>query len=294
MASTFLCLFLLAAQAGYDTALENYRAGRLAESQALLEDLIEQGSGEAKVFGLLAWCHHRQGRPNKALAAIRRAIELAPDEVTWYNQAAQILLENRAFEAAYRTAVKALDVDPDSAQAWKLKGRLELERGAKKQALKSFLRSTELNPEDPEALMWLGIARAAMWEYEEAAAVFERGIARFPMFAPMYAAYGGLLLEPRAHPDAKTKKRAQALIEKALALDPALPYAHYDLGKLLLQEGEVGEAVQHLEAAVRLDPRNSQYRLMLANAYRSAGRRKDQARELDVYRKLKAQEAGRK
>ena len=294
MASTLLCLLLLAAQAGYDTALERYRAGRIAESQALLEDLIAQGSGEARVFGLLAWCHHRQGRPNKALAAIRRAIELAPDEVTWYNQAAQILLENRALEAAYRTAVKALDVDPDSAQAWKLKGRLELERGAKKQALKSFLRSTELNPADPEALMWLGIARETLWQYEEAAAVFERGIARFPMFAPMYAAYGGLLLEPRAQPDATTKKRAQTLIEKALALDPALPYAHYDLGKLLLQEGEVAEAVRHLEAAVRLDPRNSQYRLTLANAYRSAGRSKDQARELDVYRKLKAQEAGRK
>lgn len=279
-----LWLLLAAAQAGYDAALDRYRAGRFAESQAVLERLVAEGSRDARDFSLLAWCHHRQGRPDQALAAIRRAIELAPDEAAWYNHAAQILLENRSFEAAYRTAAKALELDPKSAQALKLKGRLELERGANRQAAQSFERAAALDPRDPEALLWLGTARQALWQYKEASAVFEKGIAGFPGFASLYAAYGRLLLEPGI----EDETRAAALLEKALALNAALPQAHYDLGKLRLDQGKIAEAVRHLELAAKLDPRGARNHLALAEAYRLAGRSADQARELEIYRKLAA------
>ena len=77
-----------------------------------------------------------------------------------------------------------------------------------------------------------------------------------------------------------------ALLEKALALDASLPQAHYELGKLLLENGKASEALRHLEAAAELDPRNSATHLALANAYRVLGRTADQSRELKLFREL--------
>jgi tetratricopeptide (TPR) repeat protein len=80
------------------------------------------------------------------------------------------------------------------------------------------------------------------------------------------------------------------MLEKALALDSSLAVAHYEVGKRLLERGKAAEALPHFEKAARRHPYSSRTRFTLANAYRLAGRAEDQARELKVYRKLKARQ----
>ena len=279
------------ARPGYDAALEQYRAGHFAESQALLDQMIAGGSRDTKVLSLLAWCHHRQGRPNDALREMRQAIELAPADATLYANAAQILLEGGDMKAAYTTATKALDLAPDNVQALKTKGLIDLEHGDVKQALATFQRAVELDPADPEALERLGTALRLLFQYGEAAATFERGIARFPRYARLYAAYSKLLLDPGARPDAAAEAHAVRLLEKALALEPSLAEAQFELGKLMLDGGKAAEAVGHLQAAAKLDPSNGATHLALASAYRLLARTGDQSRELGIYRELEAQKA---
>lgn len=279
-----------ARETGYEIALKHYRAGRYSDSQALLEKMIAAGNREPRVFSLLAWSHHRQGRREPALAAIQRAIEAAPEAATWYSHAAQILLENRDYQTAYRTALRALASDPRFAPALKLKGRIELERGASRQALDSFIQAGEADPSDPEARLWLAAARKALRQYEEAAATLEKGIATFPDYAAFYAAYGRLLLEPELRSAPGAEVRARAMLEKALALDPTAAPAHYELGKLLLEEGRAAEALPHLESAARLDPAAARNYLALADAYRLLGRLEEQRRALERFRQLKASE----
>ena len=256
---------------GFDTALSAYQSGRFADSQALLERLASQGTRDPRVFNLLAWCLHRQGRSEEALAAARKAIELAPADAEWYGNAAQILLENRMLEAAWGTAAKALALDPNLTLALKVQGLVSMKRGAFKLALDAFRRATELSTQDPDAFQWLGTAQQMLYQYREARSTFEQGIARFPNHAPMYLAYGKLLLAEDAHDEA-AQARAIGLFNKALALDAALPDAHYELGKLLFDTGKPSEALPHLEAAARLDPRSSRTHLALAGAYRTLGR----------------------
>jgi Flp pilus assembly protein TadD len=270
----------------YGAALDQYRTGNFAESQALLEQMTNAGNRDPKVFSLLAWCHHRQDRAEAAMAAMREAIELAPADATLYSNAAQILLENRSFQAASGAVTKALELAPDHAPALKLKGLLDIEHGDLKQAVASFQRAVELEGADPEALERLGTAQRMLFQYPEAAATFEKGIARFPAYARMYEAYGKLLLDPGGHPDTAAETRAVALLEKALALDASLPQAHYELAKLLLEAGKASEALRHLQAAAELDSSNSATHLALANAYRVLGRTADQSRELKLFREL--------
>lgn len=272
-------------QAGYAAALEQYRAGRFAESQAALEAL-PRTSTDPQALALLAWCHHRQGRPEQAVGTIRKAIEFAPNDAVLYTSAGQILLEEKkSLPAADGAVRKALQLAPDHAPAVKLKGLLELEYGNVKQALASFQHAAELDPADPEAVERVGSAQRMLFQYKEAAATMHGGIAKFPAYARLYEAYGRLLLDPAAPAD---PKEAARLFEKALALDASLPRAHTELGKLLLDEGQDTDAVKHLEAAARLEPGNSATHLALANAYRMVGRTEEQQRELQKFRELEA------
>lgn len=275
---------------GYETALQHYRAGRYQESQAALERLGAAGNREPRVLSLLAWCHHRQGRREPALDAIRRAIAAAPGEATWYAHGAQILFENHDVQGAYRMALEALALDPRAAAALKLRGRIELERGAARQALEAFAQAVQADPADPEAQLWLGAAYKALRRYPEAAATFERGLAKFPDYAGFYAAYGRLLLEPELRSHLESETRARSLLEKAVALDGTLAQARYELGKLLLDDGKPAEALPHLEAAAAQDPLSSRIRLALAEAYRLLGRPREQKEQLDLFRKLRAAE----
>lgn len=277
----------LRAAPGYDAALSAYREGSFDRSRTLLEQMIAAGSGEPNVFRLLAWCHHRLGRSAESMAAMRQAIELAPRDAALYTNGAQILVEQRQPGAARAMVGKALELAPNNPAAHKLKGTLEVERGDLKQALLSFQRAAQLDRSDPEAVERVGVAQRMLFRHAEARATFENGIARFPAYARLYAAYGALLLDPGfGGTSGAFQKRAMGLLNRALALDAALPDPHYELGKLLLEDSNAAEALPHLEAAARLDPRNRSTHLMLANAYRILGRATDQAAALARYHEL--------
>jgi tetratricopeptide (TPR) repeat protein len=212
---------------------------------------------------------------------MRQAIELDPSVETNYDNLAQILLEQKENVAAADVIRKALEVAPDSFQVYKLKGRMETQIGNFKRALESFSRAVALNVTDAESLLGLGLVQEKLAQLDQAAATFEKGIARFPRDAQFYQAYGRMLAESGTRLDS-----AVTLFEKALEIDNALPEAHYHLGKLLLAKGKAQESLPHLEAAAKLDPKSSRSHLSLANAYRSLGRQDDAARELKLVREL--------
>ena len=277
-------------EGGYDGALAAYRDGRFRESQSVLEQLIASGQREAGIYNLLALCHHRQNRPDEALAAARQAIVLAPADAASRATEAEILLDMGNSQAAYQSALKAIELQPRSVRAFKVKGAASMQIGDVKDALESFKRVIELDPRDPEGLQWLGTAQTKLYLYKEAAATFERGLVRFPRWARMYEAYGKLLLDPGAQPGSAAESRAAALFRKALALEDSLPEAHYELGKLLLGTDKAVQALPHLEAAVKLAPESCRTHLALADAYRALNRPDDRTRALKLYRDCKASE----
>jgi tetratricopeptide (TPR) repeat protein len=66
-------------------------------------------------------------------------------------------------------------------------------------------------------------------------------------------------------------KRARRSARRAIELDPTLPEAHYDLGILLLKEGEPAYAARFFRRAAELDPGFREARLMLGVAQQRAG-----------------------
>jgi protein O-GlcNAc transferase len=60
---------------------------------------------------------------------------------------------------------------------------------------------------------------------------------------------------------------------------PACPIAQYAYGLILARSGDLRQAIERLETAVRLDPVNLEYHTSLVSAYSSAGRNEDARRE---------------
>jgi tetratricopeptide (TPR) repeat protein len=275
------------AQLGYELAMVQYQAKHFQESQATLQQLTEAGTRESRVYNLLSWCYHRQNRLAEALAAMRQAVELDPAAETNYDHLAQILLEEGRYADATEAAEKAIAVAPKSSTAYQLRGRAETGIGNFKLALRSYTRAVELNPADAGALLNLALVQAKLFQFRDAAGSFEKGIARSPKNPQFYEAYGRMLLE-NGSDAGSNEARAASLLEKALALDNQLAGAHYEFGKYLLRQEKVQPALAHLEAAAKLDPRDSRAFLALAGAYRRLGRNAEAAEQLRKFKELEA------
>jgi Flp pilus assembly protein TadD len=76
------------------------------------------------------------------------------------------------------------------------------------------------------------------------------------------------------------------LLRKVIAASPNFAQAHLTLGKALLQDGKVPEAITHLQEAARLDPQSGEAHYQLGLALSRAGRKDEAAAELKQGREL--------
>jgi len=81
---------------------------------------------------------------------------------------------------------------------------------------------------------------------------------------------------------------AMKLLRDAIASKHDYADAHYQLGKVLVEKGDLGDAIDQLESAVNLDPSKDYVHYQLSIAYRRVSRTDDANRELKLYQELKA------
>ena len=275
----------------YQLALVEYHDGRFAQSQQTLESLIDSGSKNAAIFNLLGWCQQKQARPKEALQALEESIRLAPSEETNYLDLGKILLAQHSLPAALQLARRTTGIFPDSAAAFELQGLAEMGVEQFTDAVRSYTRAVQLDSSRPDGVLGLAQAQFAAGMSKNAAANFEAGIRQFPKNARFKAQYAVALLRQSETGDALAEARGEQLLRSALALDPSLPEAHYQLGNLALKKGLMTEAQQHLEQAVKLDARNAQAHFALSRVYRRLGRKQEGAHEMELYENLKSAES---
>jgi tetratricopeptide (TPR) repeat protein len=78
---------------------------------------------------------------------------------------------------------------------------------------------------------------------------------------------------------AGSESAALPIARQAAQDGPTCPMAQYAYGLVLEGSGDLGQAIEHIETAERLDPANVEYHMGLAGAYSKAGRHADARRE---------------
>lgn len=274
------------AKVGYNLALVQYRNNRIEECRTTLETLLESGQLTGDIFNLLAWCYHKEGNLKEAIKAMDLAIDREPSRQSNYLDLAMILTEHQRYSVALVAAKKAVEVAPDSYQAYRWKGFIETKLHYSLEAIKSYSRAVEIKPDAAEALLGLAVAQMSEGKLPDAQATFQKGIEQFPRDALLRQEYGRMLILWGNH-DAETESRGVALLKDALALDSSLAESSFQLGKLAMRDGKNQEALEHLQTAAKLGPRNRSVHYALAGLYRRLGRREEAAKEIRLYESLR-------
>jgi tetratricopeptide (TPR) repeat protein len=188
--------------------------------------------------------------------------------------------DSKDVTAEFREAVR---LRPDFAEAHNNLGLVLLQAGEDEGAIASLREAVRLSPDYADARANLGAALtptnadAAVAELEKAVALAPTSVkAQFNLAV----AYG-------ASPKHGLAKEIVQL-RKVIELAPAFGRAHVALGKALLRDGHVPEAVASLQEAARLEPSSGEAHYQLGLALARAGRKEEATAELSKGRELVA------
>jgi tetratricopeptide (TPR) repeat protein len=264
-----------------------YHAGQFAECESILQGLFTSGNQTAPTLNLQGWCYHKQGKSSEAVESLKQAISLAPTEETNYLDLTRILVEQNSLPRALELAKHTTEIFPTSSEAYESRGLVEAGMSQFTDAIESYTYASQIDPLRSNSLLGLAQAQASAGLTKEAFSNFEAGSKKFPKDARFKNFYAAVLLKQADSGDTQAEAHANQLLREALALDPSLSDAHYQLGNLALKHDQVAEAEKHFEKVIRLEPNNVQAHFALASVYRRLGRQEDATREMKQYEELK-------
>jgi tetratricopeptide (TPR) repeat protein len=117
-------------------------------------------------------------------------------------------------------------------------------------------------------------------QYDEAKREFENELSIDPNH-PLALAYLGDIAMKRANPD-----EALALLQKSVRISDSIRIAYVDLGAVLTQQKQYGDAIAALRHAVELDPAQPDAHYRLGRAYQAIGNAEESQKEFAKVRDL--------
>ena len=272
---------------GYDLALALLETGRLDRARAQVQRMLGvKETGE--LHNLLGDIDEQAGEPLRAAESYQRAAHMDTTEehlFDWGNNLVQL----KAFEPATEVFTAAVARHPGSARLHVGLGIAQYSRGQYEDAVRSFSTAADLAPDDPRPYQFLGemygVAPALGAEVTSRLARFVKAQPRNAL-AHMHYALSLWKGQPPGSPPADFKQ-VEALLTRAVALDPKLTKAFVELGILLSEGRRYAEAIPHLRRAIRLEPDLAQAHYRLAQAYQRTGQDALAAKELEIFERLK-------
>jgi tetratricopeptide (TPR) repeat protein len=244
---------------------------------------VETLARETASLGTVA---ERDGNPLETVRKYQRAAELDPSEANLFDWAAE-LLTHRAAEQAVEVFGAGNRKFPGSSRMLLGLAVALYSRGSYDQAVQRFFEAADLNPSDPVPYLFLGkISNGAITESSGYGERLERFVRLHPENAWANYYYGANLWMQR-----KDTAQAQALLEKAVRLDPHLGEGFLQLGAMFAEQGNLAKAISAYRSAIEATPSEPEAHYRLAQAYRKSGEPEKAKTELEIYRQLSKQSA---
>lgn len=196
----------------------------------------------------MAVVHARDGKVAEAIAACRHALTLAPEHRDGYANLAALGgmagLRPASFAAAWR---RAMVLAPDRSDGWKGLGGALLAARRPLDAHHALRRAVSLLPGEAEPYLLLGNCVLSRLDYAGAALCYGRAA----RLSPSHGALSNLSLAQtfRGHAGA-----ALEAARRSAALSPDLPEIWMNVASVLINSGDVDEAVRLYRRAIALRP----------------------------------------
>ena len=240
----------------------------------------------------LAQIDEKLGNPLEAVREYQRASELAPSEPNLFDWASE-LLTHRALEPATDVFTKGTRLYPESVRMLIGLGVACYARGSYDHAAQSLNSASDLAPNDPTPYLFIGKMQSV--ETVPSKETLDR-LARFQRLEPNNALANyyyalGLWKSKQAGStlDDASSAQAEALLQKAVQLDPKLGAAHLQLGILYAQRGDYSRAIAAYQKSIQASPELEETHYRLAQAYRRTGDEAKAKEQLRLHEQLSKQ-----
>ena len=263
--------------------------GRAEEAVAYLRRASEIRPDDAGIRHALGDAEEKRGDPLEAVRQYQRAAELDASEAYLFDWGAELLLHH-APEPAVQVFTRGNSLYPKSARMLIGLGAAWFARGASEQAVQKICAASDLNPGDALAYMFLGKMLRA--ENKPSLDEVER-LQRFAKLEPQNAEanYYYALALWKARKDAKDPAigEIEALLKSAIQVDPGFAAAHLQLGIVRAERRDYANAIAEYEQAIQIDPQLEEAHFRLAQAYRQIGELEKSREELRIQEQLAKQ-----
>jgi tetratricopeptide (TPR) repeat protein len=277
----------LDADTTHDRALALLQSGDVAGAKRVL-DAIPQASRDDALEELSAEAEERLGNYRQAEEHFSQAAHLNPSEPNIYAWVVE-LLRHFSWQPAVKVADYGIQQYPSSTRLKAARGIASYADNRDKEAAGVF---SDLLSADPENATWASLLGRSCALIADAAATGCENLQHFADQHPRNAEAATYAATTLLHQPAEKRDntRARALLEQAVAADPTLPDAWYQLGVLDQEETQWQQSTTPLEKAISLNPAFAEAHYRLARAYSHLGRRDDASKEIELQQRYAKQQ----
>jgi tetratricopeptide (TPR) repeat protein len=240
------------------------------DALATLKPLLANDA-DAQTLDLASAAYEESGDSSQAVATLRQAILLDPQNVNLYLDFAHLCYAHDSFQVGINVLSDGIGLQPKVAPLYLARGVLYVQLAQYEHAEADFDKAHELDPR--QALSSAGQSLVAVQENDSARALktVQTKLQRNPNDPLLLYLQADFLLQTGAAPGSPEFQLALRSAHKAVELQPSLADARDVLAKLYLQSGQYKEAVDECRKALDGNPKDQTAVYHLIQALRKSG-----------------------
>jgi tetratricopeptide (TPR) repeat protein len=255
----------------YAVALAEFELGDFTKSVATLKGLQAERALDPKCANLLAVADSKLGLYQDAYATLTETLKSNPSDLFSYLNLITLFADTGHFESAAEIASQAIAVFPENSDVFVARGAVYVLTGELDKAQSDFATAVHLSPRQASPRFLLALSEYKKGDFDASSASLRAAMKSGIVDSDLHY----LLAECILRTDPAQRAHAVAELNQAIALNPKSVAGRTLRGRLQLQAGQVGEAVQDLALAHRLDPTSRSAAYNLARADWKLGKTKD-------------------
>ena len=222
--------------------------------------------GQVDARRSLAALESQSGRHQEARARLDALLKQRPDDLAALDMLMMVDLVTKNWAEAERTLERFRTASKDSAAAVMAEGRLRQAQGQFEKAGEAYERATTLAPNDPDALLSLVKLDIAQGHADRAKTRLDALLATRPDHLFGHGLLGEVLALA-GHP-----QEADTQFREASRVNPKWITPWLDWGGLWLAQKQSDQAVEVIQAGLKVNPDSEELHMLLASAYSTQGK----------------------
>ncbi|MBM4023921.1 MAG: tetratricopeptide repeat protein [Planctomycetes bacterium] len=272
-------------------ALCLHEARRYDEASDILRPLTGRPDPSSDALTLAAAVQRSAGRPEKAMAALRRAVELYPREESHYLDLGALCVDYGSRAIGIEILLVGARNIPTSAALRVMLGVLWAQEGSFDEAQAAFDEADRLQPHAGLGAVGLSYSSTQLdAQLDSAIEQLRLRLVENPGDALLNYLLADGLMRKKVQPGDPEFEQAHLALLRSVASKPDFAKARTALGKIYRITEKIPEAIREFEFAVKLDSSDQFATYQLAMALQRAGRTQEARAMVQKLRELKMQE----